>query len=408
MNAALPFGLPGATAFYLLLYLATFVVHMVFMHYVLAGATYLACGRMMGRSRSAACEWQGILLDWLPFATGLAITAGVAPLLFVQMLYGREFATANLLLSHRWMAILPVLIICFYLLYLQKSGWIGRRPWVWRPVVAVAVCAGFLFIALGWTENHLLMLDRAAWPGLYASGGLRYDSPGLLPRLAVWFFLAFPSLAIELAWQGRLLAGRGKSPPGLFPGMKTSGFHGCRAPGTSSLTCGRVFGHSLPGVGIHSAPPPGAVVAGLSPLRRLAVTAGAGLIGCCGAAVVYWSTLPPAVRELVAGPLAGPWLVVLGGALAVQAAAWSLAAIRDRLPSSHLVVATGAWVVGLVAVAMVREAIRLSAVDLAASAASLAAALRIGGLPVFLAFALVNAAAIAWCIRLVRAAPDRP
>jgi hypothetical protein len=41
------------------------------------------------------------------------------------------------------------------------------------------------------------------------------------------------------------LAGRGKSPPRLFPGMKTSGFRGCCAPGTSSLTCGRPFLHSL-------------------------------------------------------------------------------------------------------------------------------------------------------------------
>jgi hypothetical protein len=44
---------------------------------------------------------------------------------------------------------------------------------------------------------------------------------------------------------GWLLTGRGKSPPGLFPGVKTSGFRGCSAPGTSSLTCGRLFGHSL-------------------------------------------------------------------------------------------------------------------------------------------------------------------
>jgi hypothetical protein len=362
MNAALPFGLPGGTTFYLVLYLATFVVHMMFMHYVLAGATYLACGRLLGRTRCAACEWQGILLDWLPFATGLAITAGVAPLLFVQMLYGREFATANLLLSHRWMAILPVLIVCFYLLYLQKSAWIKKRPWVWRPLISVAVCAGFLFIALSWTENHLLMLDQAAWPRLYESGGLHYESPGLLPRLAVWFFLAFPSLAVELAWQGRLT-----------------------------------------GVGIDAAPQPGAAPAGLSPVRRLALTAGAGLVGCATAGVLYWTTLPVAVRAAVAGPLAGPWLAILGVAVVVQAATWLTAAIRDRLSSPLLLAVTGGWIVGLVAVALVREAIRLTAVDLAASAASLAAALRIGGLPVFLVFAVLNAAAIVWCIHTVRA-----
>jgi hypothetical protein len=206
------------------------------------------------------------------------------------------------------------------------------------------------------------MLDQAAWPRLYASGGLHYESPGLLPRLAGWFFLAFPSLAVELAWQGRLT-----------------------------------------GVGIDAAPQPGAALAGLSPVRRLALTAGAGLIGCATAGLLYWSTLPNAVRTAVAGPLAGPWLAMLGAALFVQAAVWLIAAIRGRLSLPLLLVATGGWIVGLVAVALVREAIRLNSVDVAASAASLAAALRIGGLPVFLVFAVLNAAAIVWCIRTVRA-----
>jgi hypothetical protein len=255
-----------------------------------------------------------------------------------------------------------VLIVCFYLLYLQKSAWIGRRSWVWRPLIAGAVCAGFLFIALSWTENHLLMLDQAAWPRLYESGGLRYESPGLLPRLAVWFFLAFPSLAIELAWQGRLM-----------------------------------------GVGIDVAPHPGPAPAGLSPVRRLALTAGAGLVGCTTAGVLYWSTLPVAVRAAVAGPLAGPWLAMLGAAVVVQATVWCSAAIRGRLSSPLLLVATAGWLVGLVAVALVREAIRVTSVDVAAATASLVAALRIGGLPVFLVFAVLNAAAIVWCIRTVRA-----
>jgi hypothetical protein len=51
-----------------------------------------------------------------------------------------------------------------------------------------------------------------------------------------------------------------------------------------------------------------------------------------------------------------------------------IAAIRGRLSSPLLLVATGGWIVGLVAVALVREAIRLNSVNVAASAASLAAA----------------------------------
>ena len=41
------------------------------------------------------------LRDWLPFVLSAAITAGIAPLLFVQILYQRAFYTANLLLFNR-------------------------------------------------------------------------------------------------------------------------------------------------------------------------------------------------------------------------------------------------------------------------------------------------------------------
>ena len=43
----------------------------------------------------------------------------------------------------------------------------------------------------------------------------------------------------------RGLAGRGKSPPRLFPGMKTSGFQRSGAPGIASLRSSRLFVHSL-------------------------------------------------------------------------------------------------------------------------------------------------------------------
>ncbi len=365
MTAAFPFGFPPSTAFYLVLLVATLLVHMVFMHYVLAGSAYLAVGRLAGRSRCERFGWQRVLVDRLPFATGLAITAGGAPLLFMQILYQREFYTANLLLSHRWMAILPVLIVAFYLLYLQKSAWIARRAWGWRIAVAAASFLGFAFIAWSWTENHLLSLDEAAWGPLYGSGELRYSTPGLLPRLAGWFLAAFPTLAIELYWQGRLL-----------------------------------------GVPLDRPPAAEDIVAGLSPLRRLALTALAGLAGFVIAAAWYWPTLGPAPRSAVVGPLGLPWGLAAAAGLAVQACCWLAAAVRDRMPTALAVLATAGWLIGLAGLIVLREAIRLATVDLDVLAEAHAEAAGIGGLPVFLLFAGLNAAAIVWCIRTVRTAQE--
>jgi len=361
MSLPFPFGFPAATQLYLVLLVATLLVHMIFMHYVLAGTAYLACGRLFGRQRAADCGWQQRLADWLPFATGLAITAGVAPLLFLQILYQREFYTANLLLSHRWMAILPVLLVCFYLLYLQKSSWISRRAWGWRVVVTWLAFAGFGFIAWSWTENHLLSLDQEAWAALYAAGELRYATAGLLPRLAAWFLLAFPTLAIELFWQGWLVG-----EPLDRPAAESS----------------RVLG--------------------LAPVQRLAVMGLAGLLGGTVALIAYAITLPVETRAAVTGPLGGWWLLALGLGFCLQAAVWGLALRAGRLGRPLAGLLTAGWLLGLAGLLTVREVIRLEAVDLASLLPQHERAAGIGGLPVFLIFATLSAAAISWSVAAVR------
>ncbi len=361
MTLPFPFGFPAATQLYLVLLVVTMLVHMVFMHYVLAGTAYLACGRLFGRQRVADCGWQQRLIDWLPFATGLAITAGVAPLLFVQILYQREFYTANLLLSHRWMAILPVLLVCFYLLYLQKSSWIMKRAWGWRVAVIWMAFAGFGFIAWSWTENHLLSLDEEAWAALYAAGGLRYATAGLLPRLAAWFLLAFPTLAVELYWQGRLGGEPLDRPPAL---------------------ASRVLG--------------------LAPVQRLAVMGLAGLLGGTASLGMYAMTLPAETQGLVTGRLGGLWLLLMLGGVLMQGVVWSVALQTGRLATSLAGLLTFGWLLGLLGLLAIREVIRLVAVDLETLLPQHERAAGIGGMPVFLVFASLSVAAISSSVVAVR------
>ena len=357
MTELFPFGFASAASLSRALLVAALVLHMAFMHYVLGGAAYLAFGRLMGPTRCAVCGWQAILIDWLPFATALAITAGVPPLLLVQILYQRETDAANLLFSHRWMAVLPVLIICFSLLSLQKSAWITRRAWFWRIPVAGAAFAGFAFIAFSWTENHLLALDEAAWPELDDSGSLPFASSGLLPRLGVWFFAAFMTLAVELAWQGRLL------------GMKLV------------------------------QPPPGTAVMGLSAIRRLALTATCGGIGALACGTSYALTLPSGTVRGVSGPSGGLWLYAAVAGVFLQLAAWAWVAARDRFPLPVLLLATGGCLVSLVSGVVLREVVRVSTIDIASLTAIHEEATATGGLALFLAFAAANAVAIIWRVR---------
>lgn len=199
--------MPGATGWYSLVYGVTFLLHALFMSYVLAGALMLGVAGVARVVRGAAPpgRWTGtmtVLKDWMPFALSGAITAGVAPLLFVQILYQQEFYTANLLSFHRWMAILPVLIVAFYLLYVLKAHGLDGRARL-RGLVAMVIALCVLFVAWSWVENHLLSLDRESWGRQYQTRAMFYANPAILPRIVLWIAAAIPTAAVMLAWQLR-------------------------------------------------------------------------------------------------------------------------------------------------------------------------------------------------------------
>ncbi|QDT54804.1 hypothetical protein Pan44_28420 [Caulifigura coniformis] len=355
MSAPFPFGFPLATAIYLAVYIVTLVVHVLFMNYVLAGSSYVLLTSMTRRPSESTTVWRKLLVDWLSFATGLAITAGVAPLLFVQILYQKQFYSSNLLLSHRWMSILPVLLVCFYLLYLLKTNWLAARGALWRIGVCGVIFVGFSFIAWSWTENHLLSLDQAEWASFYGQGKMLYRN-GLLPsRLAMWFIGAFATLACMLMWQVKW------------------------TPGLSGEVTGAAW-------------------------RQLGSIAMAGIVLAGVACAIFLATIPAATRSHVLGWTGGPYLAIaMLGAVLQLAGWWKL--VRERRPStSSQAMITAGCVATIGGMAVIREVVRLAASDLPAIEAHHREALNSGGLLLFLFFFAANAAVIIWCGVQVRRA----
>ncbi len=164
MNTLFPFGFPWPTAMYLTLFVVTAAIYMVFMNYVLAGSIVLLIGYLApgarrrveagtgGPARSGLGLILKIVRDWLPAILGLAITTGIAPLLFLQILYKRQFYTANLLLFNRFMLLLPALIVAYYMLYLIKSHALAGR---WARLARAGDDRGFRLLLL-----HSMGLDR--------------------------------------------------------------------------------------------------------------------------------------------------------------------------------------------------------------------------------------------------------
>lgn len=194
LEPCFPFSLPGPTRVYVLLMIATFALHILFAQFVLAGTAAVAWGSMRAPGRTD--EVRRRLVDWLPFATGMTITFGVAPLLFVQLVDREGFYTANLLLFQRWMALLPVLIVTFYLMYVQKASARVATHAVYGRVLPLLSFCGIAFVALSFSENHLLSQERASWVDFYASRSTCFATPELWPRFGVMLTLSFVSLHV--------------------------------------------------------------------------------------------------------------------------------------------------------------------------------------------------------------------
>lgn len=338
MDRAFPFGLPMPTAVYLVLYLATLMVHIAFMNYVLAGSATVAAAVLLRREGPVIA----VLRDWMPFMLSAAITAGIAPLLFLQILYRDEFYTANLLLFVRWMLILPALIAGFYLSYLLKAGRARR----WRSAIGVGVFAAFAFIGWSWVENHLLSVaSPATWRAHYAAGDHAFYTPELVPRLLLWFVAAFPTMALMVGWQ---LRGREE---------------GARTLGVIALV--------------------GILVSAIWSAR-------------------YWLLLSDPARGAVTGPLASPYLAMSVAGGAIEFAAWWAILRQRRLSARWLAVGTAGLVVNFIGTAVMNESIRLATLDLKGVMYRHEEAWQVSGLSVFVFCFAVNAVLMAWCVRLAR------
>jgi len=201
-----PVPQPGPGWLIVTLLLVTFVLHVLPMNFVLGGSIIAAVARLRGRA--ATRPHHAALTLWLaramPVAVAAAVTFGVAPLLFLQVLYGRVFFSSSVLMAGFWLAVVPVLILAYYGTYLlaYKGAELGRTA----VGVSWGVALGFLAIGLVYTSNMTLMLrpdrfaelDRAGGSGLY----LNLADPTVAPRFLHMLLGAVAVAGLAVALHG--------------------------------------------------------------------------------------------------------------------------------------------------------------------------------------------------------------
>jgi len=179
-----PNPLPAPFWLFKLLLVGTFFLHILAMNFMLGGAALALLARWRQKSNPYGSR---IFLDVaknVPSFMAATISLGIAPLLFVQVLYGQYFYTSSILMAWPWFLVIVLLIAAYYGFYFVSYR-AQRRP---RAAGRVMLFSTTLVLVIGfiYTNNITLGLAPSRWMQKYFSGAsgwhLNLAEPTLFPR----------------------------------------------------------------------------------------------------------------------------------------------------------------------------------------------------------------------------------
>ena len=175
-----PDTIPAPWGFFEVLLILTFFAHLVFMNAML-GSAMIALIREMRTSPDTPPPCRNIAAK-LPYTIAFAVNFGVAPLLFLQVLYGHFIYTSSILMGAYWLSIIGLLIFAYYSAYLYKMADLTattRRLTIGTSLLLLLAIA-FLFV-----NNITLMQTPQTWSTYFQRPNgttLNLTDPTLFPR----------------------------------------------------------------------------------------------------------------------------------------------------------------------------------------------------------------------------------
>lgn len=163
MPEADPLPLPAPALLFQVLLVGTFTLHILAMNVLLGGSVLTAVNAVLERLRPE--PQRALLLQQagrpLTVSAAVTVSLGVAPLLFVQLLYGPFFFTSSILMAVPWLSVVVLVIAAYGGLYLVELWARTLGPWA----VVVRIGSAFLFtvVAFLYVNNVTLMLAPDEW-----------------------------------------------------------------------------------------------------------------------------------------------------------------------------------------------------------------------------------------------------
>ncbi len=184
LNAALvptPDAIPVPWGWLYVLLMLTFLLHVLLMNAMLGGGIIALLSSLRKNEQSLLISKE-FSYKW-PYTIAFAVNMGVAPLLFIQVLYGHFIYSSSILMAVWWLSIVVMLILAYYSTYIFyfKFDSLGSM----RALMAGFSVALLLVIAFLFSNNMTLMLQPERWSAYFSDAGggvLNLSDPTLIPR----------------------------------------------------------------------------------------------------------------------------------------------------------------------------------------------------------------------------------
>jgi hypothetical protein len=185
-------------------------VHWFWLHLLLTLTTFLhfiAMNIMLGSGFIAFTVpfWRGNdvlglnahIAKTLPYSIAFTINLGVAPLLFLQVLYGQFLYTSSILMAVYWLSIVGMLIVSYYAAYVYRL--IDDRGGMGRLFVGASLLL-LLGVSFLFCNNVSIMQLPEVWTKYFSDRTgwlLNISDPTLIPR-----YLHFLASAVAIGGLG--------------------------------------------------------------------------------------------------------------------------------------------------------------------------------------------------------------
>ena len=212
MPQADPLPLPAPEVLFHVLLVGTFTLHIMAMNVLLGGSIITAVNAVLERWRPGTHRTALLQRAGRPLTVSAAVTVtlGVAPLLFVQLLYGPFFFTSSILMAFAWLSVVVFVIAAYAGLYLieLRSKVLGQ----WAVAVRIGSALLLAGVAFLYVNNVTLSLVPNKWHSIYDTFRrglyLPLSQADLFPRYLHFLLAAMAVGGLVLLAYGLWMRGR--------------------------------------------------------------------------------------------------------------------------------------------------------------------------------------------------------